>query len=65
MYHPSLKFLNTIIDKNVSILYMDNDGKNVFTPRRVVLFRSACKLNSYLFRAKLYSLDRTVGGVRV
>ena len=61
MYHPLLKYLSAIIDKNLSILYMDKDMKKIFTPQPVVSFRSARKLNSYLVRAKLYPLEKTVG----
>ena len=59
-YHPLLKSLSAIIDKNLSILHMDKEVKKVFTPRPMVSFRSARKLNSYLVRAKLYPLERTV-----
>ena len=31
-YHPLLKSLSGIIDKNVSILYMDKEVRKVFTP---------------------------------
>ena len=31
-YHPFVKSLSDIIDKNISILYMDKDVKRVFTP---------------------------------
>ena len=41
-YHPLLKSLSAITDKNLSNLYM----KKVFTSLPMVLFRSACKLNS-------------------
>ena len=51
-YHPLLKSLSAIIDKNLRILHMDKEVKKVFTPRPMVSFRSARKLNSYLVRAK-------------
>ena len=35
-YHPLLKSLSAIIDKNQSILYMDKEVKRVFTPRSMV-----------------------------
>ena len=60
-YHPLLKSLSGIIDKNLTILYMNKEVKNVFTPGSLIPFRSACKLSSYLVRAKLYPLERTVG----
>ena len=59
--HPLLKSLNAVIDKNLSILCMDKEGRRVFTPRPMFSFVSAGKLSSYLFRAKLYPLERTVG----
>ena len=39
---------------------MDKEMKRVFTPRPTVSFRGVSKLNSYLVRAKLYPLERTV-----
>ena len=59
-YHPLLKSLSAIIDKNLSILCMDKEVRKVFNPRPMVSFRSANKSNSYLVRAKLYPLDRIV-----
>ena len=63
-YHPLLKSLSAITDKNLSILYMDKEVKRVFTPRPMVSFCSARKLNSYLVRAKLCPLERTVGSYK-
>ena len=61
LYHPLLKSLSGIIDKKLSILYMDKEVKKVFTLRSIVSSFSARKLSSYLVRAKLYSLERTLG----
>ena len=61
-YHHLLKSLSAFTDKNLSNLYMNDDVKKVITPRPMVLFRSACKLNSYV--AKLYPLERTVGSYK-
>ena len=36
----------------------------VYSPAPMITFGSARKLNSYLARAKLYSLERTVGSVQ-
>ena len=55
-YHPVLKSLIGITDKNLRILYVDKEVKKVFIPRPMVSFRSARKLNSNLVRAKLYTL---------
>ena len=63
-YHPSLKNIGRIINQNLYILYMNEDVKNVFTPTPMISFRSARKLSSYLVRAKLYPLERTVGSVQ-
>ena len=65
-YHPLLKFLSGIIDKNLSTLYMDKEVKKVFTLRSMVSFHrhSARKLSSYLIRAKLYPLERTVSSCK-
>ena len=35
-YHPLLKSLSAIIDENLSIFYMDNEVKRVFTLRPMV-----------------------------
>ena len=43
---------------------MNEDGKNVFTAAPMISFRSARKLSSYLVRARLYPLERTVGSVQ-
>ena len=51
-YHPLLKSLSGIIDKNLSILYMHKELKNLFTLQAMFSFRIACKLNGYLVRAK-------------
>ena len=50
-YHPLLKSLKAIIDKNLSILYTHKEVKRLFTPRPMVSFRSARKWKSYLVRA--------------
>ena len=53
-YHPLLKPLSAMIDKNVSILYVDKEVKRVIMLQHMVSFRSARKLNNYLVKAKLY-----------
>ena len=60
-YHPGLKNINQIINKNLHLLYIDQKVKKLFTPKPMVSFRSARKLSSYLVRAKLYPLKRKVG----
>ena len=39
---------------------MNEEGKKVFTPCPIVIFRRARKLSSYLVRAKLYSLEKSI-----
>ena len=58
-YHPSLNCLSEIIRDNLHLLYMKNKVKKVFSPKSIS-FRSARKLSSYLVRAKLYPIERTV-----
>ena len=60
-YHPLLNKLSSIIHRNLYLLYMNQEVKNVFTPGPIVSYRSARKINSYLVRAKLYPLERKVG----
>ena len=43
---------------------MNDDVKRVFTPKPMVLFRSSRKISSYLVRAKLYPIERTVGSLK-
>ena len=63
-FHPLLKDAGNIIHKNLYLLYMDQEAQRVFTPGPMITFRSARKLSSYLVRAKLYPLERTVGSCK-
>ena len=40
---------------------MSREAKAVFSAGPMVLFRSACKISSYLVRSKLYPLETLVG----
>ena len=60
-FHPLLKKLGAIINRNLYLLYMNEEVKKVFSPGPMVSFRSPRKISSYLVRAKLYPLDRIVG----
>ena len=60
-YHPLLSKLSSIIHRNLYLLYMNQEVKNVFSPGPIVSYRSARKISSYLVRAKLYRLERKVG----
>ena len=53
-YHPLLKSMGHIINKNLYLLNMNEEVKNVFTRKPMISFRSARKFSSYLVRAKLY-----------
>ena len=59
-YHPSLNCFNKIIRDKLHLLYMNDEVKKVFSPKPMISFRSARELSSYLVRAKLYRIKRTV-----
>ena len=63
-YHPSLKNIIQIINRNSYLLYMDKEVKKVFTLKPMVSLRSARKLSSYLVRVKLYPIERKVGSFK-
>ena len=63
-YHPLFKSMGKIINKNLYLLYMNNEVKKVFTPKPMISFRSARKMSSYLVRVKLYSEERTRGSFK-
>ena len=42
---------------------MNREVKNVFSPK-LISFRGARKLRSYLVRAKMYHIERSVGSVK-
>ena len=63
-FHPKLKVLQNIINKHLYLLYINDEVKRVFTSKPMVSFRSSCKISSYLVRAKLYPIERTVGSFR-
>ena len=43
-YHLSLNCLHKIIKDNTYLLYMNEEGKNLFLPEPMVSFRTAGKL---------------------
>ena len=59
-----LKFLQKIVDKNLNLLYMNEEFKKHFTPKPMVSYRSSHKISSYILQAKLYHIDRRVGCYR-
>ena len=63
-FHPKLKVLQNIINKHLYLLYMNYEVKKVFTSKPMVSFKSSRKISSYLVRAKLYPIERTVGSFK-
>ena len=63
-YHPLLKSFQSLINKHLNILYLDENAKEVFMRGPMVTFRSGRKLNSYLVRAKWYPLERVTGSCK-
>ena len=63
-YHPLLKDFASVIRKHLYILYLSKEVKEIFTPGPMVSFRGARKLGSYLVRAKLYPIERSVGSFK-
>ena len=57
-YHTPL---SSIIHRNLYLLCMNQEVKNVFTPGPIVSFRSARKISTYLVRAKLHPLEIKFG----
>ena len=60
-YYPLLKIIGKIINDNLYLLYMNEEFKHLFTPGPMVSFRRSRKISSYLVRAKLYPVERSVG----
>ena len=63
-YHPLLKSYQSLINKYLNILYLDENAEEIFMPGPMVTFRSSGKLSSYLVRAKLYPLERVTGSCK-
>ena len=59
-YHPLLKTIGKIIHDNLYLLYMNEELKQPFTPGPMVSFRSSRKISSYLVRANLYPVERSI-----
>ena len=60
-YHLLLKTIGKIINDNLYLLYVNEEFKHLFTSGPMVFFRSSRKISSYLVRAKLYPVERSVG----
>ena len=63
-YHPLIKDFASVIRKHLYILYLNKEVKEIFTPGPIIPSRGARKLTSYLVRAKLYPLERSVGSFK-
>ena len=63
-YHLKLKSMNKVILHYSNLLYMDNEGKSMFTPKPMISVRSGRKLTSYLVTAKIYPTETTVGSCK-
>ena len=63
-YNPLLKSFQSLINKHLNILYLDENTKEVFIPGPMVTFHSSRKLSSYLVRTKLYPLERVSGSCK-
>ena len=59
-YHSLLKDFARMIRKHLDILFLNKEVKEILTLGPMVSFRVARKLEYYLVRAKLYSLEKSV-----
>ena len=62
-YHPTLKNID-IIRKKLYFLCMNEEAKKAFTSGPMIFFRGVRKLSSYLVRANLFPIERTVGSFK-
>ena len=60
-YHPVFKSIGKIIYDNLYLLCINKELKHLFTLRPMVSYRGSRKVGSYLVRAKLYQIERSVG----
>ena len=61
IYKPSLDCLSKIIRKNLYLLYMNGEIKQIFSAKPIISSGNAKNLNNYLVRAKVYSIERSTG----
>ena len=59
-YHPLLQMLNNIIKNPLTSCMLTMSWEKYISPGPKVSFRGACKLSSYLVRAKVYPLERKI-----
>ena len=60
-YHPVFKSIGKIIYDNLYLLCINKELKHLFTLRPMVSYRGSRKVGSYLVRAKLHQIERSVG----
>ena len=59
-----MKSFQSLIDKHLNILYLDENAKEVFMLGPMGTFLSSRKLSSYLVRATLHHLERVTGSCK-
>ena len=59
-YHSKLKSMDEVILKYLEFLYMGKEVKRMFAPKPKISLRVVRQLSSYLGRAKIYPIRRTV-----
>ena len=59
-YHPLLQMLNNIIKNPLTSCMLTMSWEKYISPGPKVSFRGACKLSSYLVRAKVYPLESKI-----
>ena len=59
-----MKSFQSLIDKHLNILYLDENSKEVFMLGPMGTFLSSRKLSSYLVRATLHHLERVTGSCK-
>ena len=64
MYHPMLTDFVKVINKQLHLLYTNDEVKKTFTLRSMISFGGARKLSSISVRANLYPLERLVGSFK-
>ena len=52
-YHSKVKEFGKMISDLISFLYSDGEVQKVFSPPRIVSYRSARKIKDYIVRSKL------------
>ena len=62
--HPLLKDFLSVIRKHLYILYLSKEVKEIFTPGPMVSLEGAKEMGSYVARAKLYPIERSVGSFK-